>query len=84
SNDCSHLKLAASNLSNLYIRSCTDIEKRITPKGEDPPRPTHGIHSLDFFRTNTFIENEEDLERYLADIRVKLREILKDKNIEVI
>lgn len=84
SNDCSHLKLAASNLSNLYIRSCTDIEKRITPKGEDPPRPTHGIHSLDFFRTNTFIENEEDLERYLEDIRVKLREILKDKNIEVI
>ena len=49
-----------------------------------PPRPIHGINSLDFFRTNTVIENEEDLERYLAGIRVKLREILKDKNIEVI
>jgi len=84
SNDCSHLKLAASNLSDLYIRACKNIEEKIKEVIPVPERSNHVINSTEFFKTKTVIKNEADLETYLAGIRVNLRGILKDKNIEVI
>ena len=91
SQDCSHLKLEVTNLSNLYIKACKDTEKRIQEVisvdpiiDPVPVRSNHVVNSTDLFKTKTVIENEEDLERYLAGIRVKLREILKNNNIEVI
>ena len=91
SNDCSHLKLAASNLSNLYIRACRDAEEKIKAHDKKDPEddtepviPLQVINSTEMFRTNTFLENEDDLETYLAGIRVKLRELMKKGKIQVI
>lgn len=91
SNDCSHLKLESSNLSNLYIKTCKDTEEKIKTKTEvkpdKPPVPIISlqiINSTELFKTSTTLETEEDLEKYLAGIRSKLREMMKNNKIQVI
>lgn len=91
SKDCSHLKLQTGNLSNFYEKIYHKTEETIKAHNtyEIDPDPDPGkqmlhINSIELFRTNSTIETEEDLERYLNGIKKKFQEFLKTKKIQVI
>ncbi|KKH46858.1 BREX system P-loop protein BrxC [Methanosarcina sp. 1.H.A.2.2] len=48
-----------------------------------PQRNTKIISDISFFKSGKMLENEEDIEEYITQLRGKLLKILKEKNIRV-
>ena len=91
SGDCSFIKLKIGDLSGLYKGTYREIEEMINsektagPGDEKAPEiPLDIIDKTEIFRTKKTIETEEDLEEYIAEIKGRLKELLKKNKIQVI
>lgn len=93
SNDCSFIKLQIGSLPEKYKYSYQEIESKI--KAEKPDLkdgdevvsevPLEIIDNKSIFKTKKNIENEEDLEQYIIELKAKLKKILDEKKkIQVI
>lgn len=100
SKDCSFVKLEIGAIPDIYKKASAflDQNKIVSKpddgdngnedKGIDDKKPkvkhTEVINKTSFFKTGDIIETEEDLDRYLTEIKSRLQEILKEKKVRVI
>lgn len=76
-------------LVNHYRNDSADPEKPEVGQQEEPISPpvpqrnTKVINDISFFKPEKMLETEADVEEYITQLREKLLELLKEKNIRV-
>jgi hypothetical protein len=89
SDDCAFVKLQLEGIINLQGGAYKQIEAQVhkikEKKGEYKPEVgAKIIQDTSLFRTKKIIENERDLDEYISNLRVTLKEILKNNKIRVL
>jgi Cu/Ag efflux pump CusA len=90
--DCAFVKLQISRIDELYSSAIEKIEKqksisRETGKGDGEIKGfvVEIFRGSEIFRTKKSIDNEEDLDEYIKDLRTAFKDVLnKKKKIRVI
>jgi hypothetical protein len=85
--ECALVEVQTTRINELRKETFQKIEEEKTRGSETKSsynRKTKYLNDTELFRFHKIIENEDDLEEYIEELKVRLGKMLKEKNIKVL